>query len=127
MAFKGAPLQLICRMFKRLAVELQTPSKPLSKVEVPALIAGKLYSTSATHFVLGYKELQASCKVVAARLMMERDPFESAIDKILAEADGDVRLALRAVLRENVQLEAELRHLYAAAEHGSRNAKALLH
>lgn len=58
---------------------------------------------------------------------MDRDPFENAIDKILAEADGDVRLALRAVLRENVQLEAELRHLYAAAEHGGRNVKASLH
>src|SRR5882672_9291338 len=29
---------------------------------------------------------------------MKRDPFESAIDEILASADGDVRRALRAVL-----------------------------
>lgn len=49
---------------------------------------------------------------------MKRDPFESAIDEILASADGDVRRALRAVLIENIELEAELRSLYAASEHG---------
>jgi hypothetical protein len=49
---------------------------------------------------------------------MKRDPFESAIDEILASADGDVRRALRAVLAENIALEAELRSLYAASEHG---------
>ena len=31
---------------------------------------------------------------------MKRDPFESAIDEILASADGDARRALRAVLAE---------------------------
>ena len=49
---------------------------------------------------------------------MKRDPFESAIDEILASADGDVRRALRAVLVENIALESELRSLYAASEHG---------
>ena len=49
---------------------------------------------------------------------MEHDAFDAAIDEILATADGDVRRALRAVLIENVQLEAELRHLYA---HGKRS------
>ncbi len=49
---------------------------------------------------------------------MKRDPFESAIDEILASADGDVRRALRAVLVEIIALESELRSLYAASEHG---------
>ena len=53
---------------------------------------------------------------------MKRDPFESAIDEILASADGDVRRALRAVLIENIELEAELRSLYAASEHGELTA-----
>jgi hypothetical protein len=39
---------------------------------------------------------------------MERDPFEIAIDQILEGAEGDVRLALRTVLIQNMQLEAEL-------------------
>jgi hypothetical protein len=52
---------------------------------------------------------------------MARDAFDAAIDEILAVADGDVRRALRAVLLENVQLEAELRHLYAVAAHGRRS------
>jgi hypothetical protein len=49
---------------------------------------------------------------------MKRDPFESAIDEILASADGDVRRALRAVLVENIALEAELRSLHAASKPG---------
>ena len=50
---------------------------------------------------------------------MKRDPFESAIDEILASADGDVRRALRAVLVENIALESELRRfLYAASKRG---------
>jgi hypothetical protein len=49
---------------------------------------------------------------------MERDPFDAAIDEILACADGDVRRALRAVLVENIKLESELRQLYAVSEHG---------
>jgi hypothetical protein len=35
---------------------------------------------------------------------MKRDPFDAAIDDILATAGGDARRALRAVLEENVQL-----------------------
>ena len=53
---------------------------------------------------------------------MKRDPFESAIDEILASADGDVRRALRAVLIENIELEAELRSLHAASKHGKFTA-----
>jgi hypothetical protein len=51
---------------------------------------------------------------------MKRDPFDAAIDEILASADGDIRRALRAVLVENIELESELRNLYAASEHGTR-------
>jgi hypothetical protein len=59
---------------------------------------------------------------------MKRDPFDAAIDEILASADGDVRRALRAVLVENIELESELRNLYAASEHGKRgDAKRSLH
>jgi hypothetical protein len=49
---------------------------------------------------------------------MKRDLYDAAIEEILSAADGDVRRALRAVLRENLQLEAELRHLYAVSAHG---------
>jgi hypothetical protein len=55
---------------------------------------------------------------IAVVSLMERDPFDAAIDAILASADGDVRRALRAVLVENVVLESELRQLYAVSEHG---------
>jgi len=51
-------------------------------------------------------------------LMMKGDPVDDAIDEIVASAGGDVRAALRAVLLENIQLESELRNLYAATEHG---------
>jgi hypothetical protein len=51
---------------------------------------------------------------------MKNDPVDDAIDEILASANGDVRRALRAVLIENIQLETELRNLYAASEHGAR-------
>jgi hypothetical protein len=37
-----------------------------------------------------------------------RDPYEIAIDQILEGAEGDVRLALRTVLIQNLKLEAEL-------------------
>ena len=40
------------------------------------------------------------------------------MDEILASADGDVRRALRAVLVENIALEAELRSLHAASKPG---------
>lgn len=42
---------------------------------------------------------------------MDRDPYETAIDQILQGADGDVRLALRTVLIQNLQLEARLQTL----------------
>jgi hypothetical protein len=60
---------------------------------------------------------------------MKLDPYESAIDRILATTDGDVRRALRAVLEKNVELENELRDLYAASEHGVRrtDSKRSLH
>ena len=40
--------------------------------------------------------------------MTSRDPYDVAIDQILEGAQGDVRLALRTVLMQNVQLEAQL-------------------
>ncbi len=58
---------------------------------------------------------------------MKDDAVDHAIDEILESADGDVRRALRAVLIENIKLEAELRHLYAASEHGKRGEKPSLH
>lgn len=56
---------------------------------------------------------------------MKPDPFDAAIDEILASAEGDVRRALRAVLLENVVLETELRDLYAVSEHGKPANRAL--
>jgi hypothetical protein len=47
---------------------------------------------------------------------MDRDPYEIAIDQILQGADGDVRLALRTVLIQNVQLEVKLRLLEEKAD-----------
>jgi hypothetical protein len=49
---------------------------------------------------------------------MKRGPFESAIDEILASSVGDVQRALHAMLGGNIELESELRSLYAASEHG---------
>ena len=42
---------------------------------------------------------------------MDRDPYDIAIDQILEGADGDVRLALRTVLIQNVELQARLKAL----------------
>jgi hypothetical protein len=39
---------------------------------------------------------------------MDRDPYDIATDQILEGADGDIRLALRTVLIQNLQLEARL-------------------
>jgi hypothetical protein len=44
---------------------------------------------------------------------MNKDAYEIAIDQILAGADGDVRLALRTVLIQNLALEARLQLLAA--------------
>jgi hypothetical protein len=40
--------------------------------------------------------------------MTLRDCYDEAIDQILESAQGDIRLALRTVLMQNVQLEAQL-------------------
>ena len=42
---------------------------------------------------------------------MDKDPYKIAIDQILAGANGDVRLALRTVLIQNLELEARLQLL----------------
>lgn len=42
---------------------------------------------------------------------------ESAIDKIVASCNGDLRGALKALLLVNEHLEAEIAQLYAAAAH----------
>jgi hypothetical protein len=42
---------------------------------------------------------------------MDRDPFDVAIDQILEASDGDVRLAMRTVLIQNMELEAKLQKL----------------
>jgi hypothetical protein len=42
---------------------------------------------------------------------MKQDPFEIAIDQILEASDGDVRLALRTVLVQNIELEVKLQKL----------------
>jgi hypothetical protein len=39
---------------------------------------------------------------------MHQDPYDIAIDQILEGADGDIRLALRTVLIQNLRLEARL-------------------
>jgi hypothetical protein len=39
---------------------------------------------------------------------MQQDPYDIAIDQILDGADGDVRLALRTLLIQILQLEASL-------------------
>jgi hypothetical protein len=55
--------------------------------------------------------------------MMDRDPYEVAIDQILEGADGDVRLALRTVLIQNLQLEAKLQALAAGIGTGANPAQ----
>ena len=42
---------------------------------------------------------------------MDRDPFDIAIDQILEASEGDVRLAMRTVLIQNMELEAKLQKL----------------
>jgi hypothetical protein len=42
---------------------------------------------------------------------MNREPFDVAIDQILEASDGDVRLAMRTVLIQNLELEARLQKL----------------
>jgi hypothetical protein len=50
---------------------------------------------------------------------MNEDPYDIAIDQILKGADGDVRLALRTLLIQNVELEAKCQLL---ASHRGRKA-----
>jgi hypothetical protein len=56
------------------------------------------------------------------------DIFDAALDEMLVSADGDPRRVLRALLIENVRLQAELDRRAAALpnlEHGGR--KSVLH
>jgi hypothetical protein len=55
---------------------------------------------------------------------MNKDPYEIAIDQILAGADGDVRLALRTVLIQNLELEAKLHSLATRMGVGTRPVQA---
>jgi hypothetical protein len=49
---------------------------------------------------------------------MNSRPSEAAIDRIVANCNGDIHSALRALLLVNEQLEAELQQLYAAVAVG---------
>jgi hypothetical protein len=53
--------------------------------------------------------------------------LESAIDAILNSADGDVRQAMRAILIENVRLQAELNRRNENLQKKISGTKALLH
>ena len=53
--------------------------------------------------------------------------LESAIDAILNSADGDVRQAMRAILIENVRLQAELNRRNESLQKKVGGLKALLH
>lgn len=53
--------------------------------------------------------------------------LESAIDAILNSADGDVRQAMRAILIENVRLQAELNRRNENLQKKVGGPKALLH
>ncbi|MBR1153585.1 hypothetical protein [Bradyrhizobium sp. JYMT SZCCT0428] len=55
---------------------------------------------------------------------MDKDPYEIAIDQILAGADGDVRLALRTVLIQNLELEARLQLLTARIRQDTKPVQA---
>jgi hypothetical protein len=48
---------------------------------------------------------------------MTSGPNEAAIDEIVANCNGDLRGAVKALLLVNEQLEAEIAQLYAAAAH----------
>ena len=55
------------------------------------------------------------------------DLLESAIDAILNSAGGDVRQAMRAILVENVRLQAELNRRDDTVQKKSSGQKVLLH
>lgn len=46
------------------------------------------------------------------------DRYENALDDVIAQCDGDIRGALKALLAANEYLEMELLHLQAAIENG---------
>ena len=47
---------------------------------------------------------------------MNQDPYETAVDQVLKGADGDVRLALRTLLIQILELQAKLQSLSARVE-----------
>jgi hypothetical protein len=55
------------------------------------------------------------------------DLLESAIDTILSSAGGDVRQAMRAILIENVRLQAELNRRDDTVQKKASGTKAMLH
>jgi len=61
------------------------------------------------------------------RLFAMEDLLESAIDAILNSADGDVRQAMRAILIENVRLQAELNRRDETSPKKTSGPKVLLH
>ena len=46
------------------------------------------------------------------------DRYENALDDVIAQCDGDIRGALKALLAANEYLETELSQLHAAIENG---------
>jgi hypothetical protein len=46
------------------------------------------------------------------------DRYENALDDVIAQCDGDIRGALKALLAANEYLETELSNLHAAIENG---------
>lgn len=46
------------------------------------------------------------------------DRYENALDDVIAQCDGDIRGALKALLAANEYLETELTNLHAAIESG---------
>ena len=65
--------------------------------------------------------------MLAMRFIMERDALDEAIDIILAAADGDVRRALRAVLRESVVVAMERHQSNSESAQGKQDKKSSLH
>jgi len=55
------------------------------------------------------------------------DLLESAIDTILSSAGGDVRQAMRAILIENVRLQAELNRRDDTVQKKASGTKVMLH
>lgn len=49
---------------------------------------------------------------------LPEDRYENALDDVIAQCDGDIRGALKALLAANEYLETELSNLHAAIESG---------